>query len=61
MWNDKFPTIQMLGRFQPWYEGHRLLFEKAILKTGQVNIQVKNVWKLETTLTALKMKKNFKH
>jgi adenylylsulfate kinase len=45
-WNEKLPTIQMLGRFQPWHQGHRLLFEKALLKSGQVNIQVKNVWKL---------------
>ncbi len=45
-WKEQLPTIQMLGRFQPWHKGHRLLFEKAILKTGQVNIQVKNVWKL---------------
>ena len=45
-WNEKFSTVQMLGRFQPWHSGHRLLFEKALLKSGQVNIQVKNVWKL---------------
>ena len=36
----------MLGRFQPWHLGHRSLFEKALLKAGQVNIQVKDVWKL---------------
>jgi hypothetical protein len=45
-WGEQLPTVQMLGRFQPWHQGHRLIFEKAILKTGQVNIQVKNVWKL---------------
>ena len=45
-WNEKLPTVQMLGRFQPWHQGHRLLFEKALIKSGQVNIQVKNVWKL---------------
>ena len=42
-WNNKFPTIQMLGRFQPWHYGHRKLFEKCIIKTGQVNIMVKDV------------------
>ena len=26
--------------------GHRMLFENALLKHGQVNIQIKNVWKL---------------
>ena len=62
VWNDKFPTIQMLGRFQPWHEGHRLLFEKAILKTGQVNIQVKNVWKLEENPYSFKhVKKKILH
>ncbi len=45
-WNEQLPTTQMLGRFQPWHQGHRLLFDKAMLKSGQVNIQVKNVWKL---------------
>ena len=45
-WNNKLPTVQMLGRFQPWHLGHRSLFEKALLKAGQVNIQVKDVWKL---------------
>ncbi len=28
----------MLGRFQPWHEGHTALFERAISKTGQVVI-----------------------
>ena len=23
------PTVQMLGRYQPWHEGHRELFKKA--------------------------------
>lgn len=42
-WNNKNPTIQMLGRFQPWHYGHRKLFEKCVLKTGQVNIMVKDM------------------
>jgi hypothetical protein len=33
-------TVQMLGRWQPWHEGHRALFERAIAKTGQVVIQI---------------------
>jgi adenylate kinase family enzyme len=44
-WNNTSPTIQMMGRFQPWHYGHRKLFEKCILKTGQVNLMVKNVKK----------------
>ncbi len=31
-------TTQMLGRFQPWHEGHTALFKRAISKTGQVVI-----------------------
>ena len=32
----------MLGRWQPWHEGHRALFERAIAKTGQVVIQIRD-------------------
>ena len=34
-------TVQMLGRWQPWHEGHLELFKRAQLKTGQVVIQVR--------------------
>ena len=32
------PTTQMLGRFQPWHQGHTELFKRALSKTGQVII-----------------------
>ena len=35
-------TVQLLGRWQPWHPGHRALFDKAIAKTGQVIIQVRD-------------------
>jgi hypothetical protein len=35
-------TVQMLGRWQPWHAGHRVLFERAIAKTGQVVIQIRD-------------------
>ena len=35
-------TVQMLGRWQPWHPGHRALFERAIAKTGQVVIQLRD-------------------
>ena len=38
MFDWKKPTVQMLGRWQPWHEGHQALFEEIIKKTGQVNI-----------------------
>ena len=42
-WDNKKPTAQMLGRWQPWHDGHQKLFEEIIKKTGQVNIQVRDV------------------
>ena len=38
----KKETVLMLGRWQPWHDGHRALFEKAIAKTGQVVIQIRD-------------------
>jgi hypothetical protein len=35
-------TVQMLGRWQPFHDGHRALFERAIAKTGQVVIQIRD-------------------
>jgi DNA polymerase III delta prime subunit len=35
-------TVQQLGRWQPWHAGHRALFERAIAKTGQVVIQIRD-------------------
>ena len=32
------PTTQMLGRFQPWHDGHTELFKVALSKTSQVVI-----------------------
>ena len=39
----KKETVQMLGRWQPWHDGHRALFERLLSKTGQVIIQVRDV------------------
>jgi GTPase SAR1 family protein len=38
----KKETAQMLGRWQPWHQGHSALFERLIQKTGQVVIQVRD-------------------
>ena len=35
-------SVQMLGRWQPWHEGHRALFERALAKTGQVCIMIRD-------------------
>lgn len=42
-WDNKKPTAQMLGRWQPWHDGHQKLFEEILKKTGQVLIMVRNV------------------
>jgi len=39
----KKETVQMLGRWQPWHEGHRALFDRLIARTGQVIIQIRDV------------------
>tara|TARA_R110000823_G_scaffold177299_1_gene309866 strand:- start:53 stop:403 length:351 start_codon:yes stop_codon:yes gene_type:complete len=36
------PTAMMLGRWQPWHQGHQMLFEKSLEKTGQVIIMVRD-------------------
>jgi len=43
MFNNQKPTAQMLGRWQPWHNGHTALFKKALLETGQVCIQIRDV------------------
>ena len=43
MFDWKKPTVQMLGRWQPWHEGHQALFKRCLAKTGQVIIQVRDV------------------
>lgn len=37
------PTVQLLGRWQPWHDGHTELFKKALAKTGQVCIMCRDV------------------
>ena len=43
MFDWKKPTVQMLGRWQPWHDGHQALFKRCVAKTGQVIIQVRDV------------------
>ena len=42
-WDNKKPTAQMLGRWQPFHDGHYVLFCEIIKKTSQVCIQVRDV------------------
>ena len=43
MFDYKKPTVQLLGRWQPWHGGHTALFEKAWDITNQVVIMVRDV------------------
>jgi len=43
MFNNQKPTVQMLGRWQPWHKGHTELFKRALQKTGQVAIMVRDL------------------
>jgi len=43
MFDSKKPTVQMLGRWQPWHDGHTALFKRALAQTGQVCIMIRNV------------------
>tara|TARA_A100001388_G_C28767056_1_gene501407 strand:+ start:2272 stop:2643 length:372 start_codon:yes stop_codon:yes gene_type:complete len=42
-WNNKAPTAQMLGRWQPWHGGHQKLFEETLKRADQVLIMVRDV------------------
>ena len=43
MFNWQKPTTEMLGRWEPWHDGHTALFKKALLETGQVAIMIRDV------------------
>ena len=43
MFDWKKPTVQMLGRWQPWHDGHIELFKRAFQKTGQECIMYRDV------------------
>ena len=43
MFDWKKPTVEMLGRWQPWHDGHIELFKRALQKTGQVCIMYRDV------------------
>jgi hypothetical protein len=39
------PTTLMLGRYQPWHEGHHALYQEAGKRTKQVLLGVRNTYK----------------
>ena len=49
-WDNKKPTVQMLGRWQPFHDGHYALFEEIVKITGQVCIQIRDVQGVDDNL-----------
>ena len=64
-WDNKKPTAQMLGRWQPFHDGHYTLFKEIIKKTGQVCIQIRDVQGVDDNPfdfeTALNTDQNWEH
>lgn len=44
LFNWKKPTTLMLGRYQPWHEGHSALYREGHLRTSQVVIGVRDTY-----------------
>lgn len=42
MFDWRKPTAQMLGRWQPWHDGHTELFKKVHKEFGQVCIMIRD-------------------
>ena len=51
MFDWKKPTVEMLGRWQPWHGGHTELFKRALKKTGQVCIMYRDVGGADAGIT----------
>ena len=43
VWDNKKPTAQMLGRWQPWHEGHRWLIDQRLNEGKNVLICIRDV------------------
>lgn len=58
MFDPKKPTVQMLGRWQPWHDGHSALFKKAHDKTGQVCIMIRDMPEDENNPYSMEQRRN---
>ena len=41
-WNNRSPTALVMGRFQPWHDGHTAVFKAALKRAPQVLIAVRD-------------------
>jgi hypothetical protein len=44
LYDWRMPTTLMLGRYQPWHEGHHALYNEAGKRTNQVLLGVRNTY-----------------
>lgn len=58
MFDPKKPTVQLLGRWQPWHDGHTELFKRAHAKTGQVCIMIRDMPTDKDNPYAMGMRRN---
>jgi nicotinamide mononucleotide adenylyltransferase len=58
MFDSKKPTVQLLGRWQPWHDGHTELFKRAHAKTGQVCIMIRDMPNDKDNPYAMGMRRN---
>lgn len=42
-WNNKSPTALLIGRYQPFHDGHKALVREAVKRTGQCCIALRDV------------------
>ena len=42
MWDNKTPTALLMGRYQPFHDGHFALFKEALNRADQVLIAVRD-------------------
>ena len=56
-WDNKKPTAQMLGRWQPFHDGHYTLFKEIIKKQAKFVFKLEMFKELTITLLILKLLK----
>jgi len=62
IWKDEKPTVQMLGRWQPWHAGHQALLERCLQKEEQVEIQIRSMeWSEDNPYSAHEVKQNLRN
>lgn len=42
IWDNRAPTALLIGRYQPWHDGHTALFKAALERAPQVLIAVRD-------------------